>query len=219
MLINNFFLLISGLLILSSFLVIFANHPVFSALFLVLSFILSSFILFLMECELIALLFITIYVGAIAVLFLFAIMMLDFKNNSLKKNLTKYMPIGVIFGGLLLYPLNKEISSFFGPIINLEYLEKSYKLDWQDLSDSLLENEAIGYVLYNNFFLQFLVVGLILLVVLLGVAHLMSNISLYKMNKQIMFKQLSRSTFLKNKKNNEKPKYIFKYRTYNFSYI
>jgi NADH-quinone oxidoreductase subunit J len=69
---------------------LFLNIQFFLLLFLVSSFIFASFILFLLECEFLALLFIVVYVGAIAILFLFAIMMLESKFKNLSKNLFKY---------------------------------------------------------------------------------------------------------------------------------
>ena len=93
--------------------VIYSEHPVFSLLFLISSFILSSFILFALECEFLALLFITIYVGAIAILFLFAVMMLDTKLANLSQSKTKYIPIGAFFGLAFLAPVIYEILMFF----------------------------------------------------------------------------------------------------------
>jgi NADH-quinone oxidoreductase subunit J len=72
-------------LVISAFMVVLAQHPVFSLLFLVLSFLFSSFILFILECEFLALMFIIVYVGAIAVLFLFAVMMLESKLKIYQK--------------------------------------------------------------------------------------------------------------------------------------
>ena len=97
MAVNFLFYLISILLIISSILVILAKHPIFSVIFLIFSFILSSFLLVILECEFLALLFIIIYVGAIAILFLFAIMMLESKSINLIKNSIKYFPIGIFF--------------------------------------------------------------------------------------------------------------------------
>ncbi len=93
--------------------VTYSQHPVFSLLFLIFSFILSAFILFTLECEFLALIFITIYVGAIAILFLFSIMMLDTKLINLLESTTEYIPIGVFLGLMFLIPLVYEIFTFF----------------------------------------------------------------------------------------------------------
>ena len=85
MIVNILFYLFSIVLLLSSLMVILVNNSIYSVLFLVLSFIASASLLFLLKCEFLALMFIIIYVGAIAVLFLFVVMMLDIKTISLKK--------------------------------------------------------------------------------------------------------------------------------------
>ena len=76
------------------------QNSVYSVLFLVLSFVSAASFLILFECEFIALMFIIIYVGAIAVLFLFVVMMLDVKMAISNKDTFKYFPIGVIIGGV-----------------------------------------------------------------------------------------------------------------------
>jgi NADH-quinone oxidoreductase subunit J len=194
------FIFFSLLLIVFSSMVILSRHPAFSLLFLVGSFISASCLLLLLECELLALLFLTVYVGAIAVLFLFAVMMLDFKHYSLQKNLMIYLPIGVFFGGVLLYQLIFEINTFFITTPrNTFYIDGH--INWYDLISSTTETEALGHVLYSYFVLHFLVSGLILLVVLLGVVRLtnVSEIKVRNKNKtQALFKQLSKSPILKN---------------------
>ena len=95
---NILFYLSSIFLVVSSSLVILAQHSVFSLIFLVISFLCSSFLLFMLECEFLGLLFILVYVGAIAILFLFSIMMLESKQSNLSRNTTKYVPVGILFG-------------------------------------------------------------------------------------------------------------------------
>ena len=190
---NIIFYLFSVLLVFSAFMVVVSQHPVFSLLFLVSSFVLSSFLLFLLECEFLALLFIIVYVGAIAVLFLFAIMMLESKLNDLSKNLMKYIPVGFIFGIVLLFPQLSEISKSFdkSSYYNSFYLNKFQ--NWYDLIDSTTDIEAYGQVLYSYFVLQFLIAGLILLLVLIGVVYLTNRYNVTDQTlDQAVFKQLSR---------------------------
>ena len=99
-------------LVFSSFMVIVFEHPVYSIVFLAMCFIFSSFILFFLECEFLALLFLVVYLGAIIVLFLFAVMMLESKLKNLLKNKIKYMPVGLIFSVCLFYPLFYTSFSF-----------------------------------------------------------------------------------------------------------
>lgn len=192
---SNVFYLFSIFLVISSFMVIFSQHPVFSLLFLVASFIFSSFLLFLLECEFLAFLFIIIYVGAIAILFLFAIMMLEAKFTDLSRNVIKYLPIGIIFGmgflSVMIYEVNLKFEK--NPY-NSFYLNK-YQ-NWYDLIDSATDVEVYGHVLYSYFVLQLLIVGLILLMVLIGVVYLTSSNSLTEENlqKQSIFKQLARES-------------------------
>lgn len=190
---NIIFYLFSIFLVFSSFMVIVSKHPVFSLLFLVSSFLVSSFLLFLLECELLALLFIIVYVGAIAILFLFAIMMLESKLNDLSKNLMKYVPIGFIFSTILLFPQLNEISNNFDKNIYYNSFYQNKFQNWYDLIDSITDVEVYGQVLYSYFVLQLLVAGLILLLVLVGVVYLTNNYNVSNQTlDQATFKQLAR---------------------------
>ena len=99
---NLLFFIFSSILILSAIAIITVKNSIYSVLFLVLNFITAAGLLLLLECEFLSLLFIIIYVGAIAVLFLFVVMMLDVKILETSKDLFKYIPIGSIIGGLFL---------------------------------------------------------------------------------------------------------------------
>ena len=172
--------------------VVVASHSVFSLLFLVLSFIASAFLLFMLECEFLALIFIVVYVGAIAVLFLFAVMMLDAKKFQLEKNFFRFIPVGFLFALGFLLPLLYQIS--FGTDDNKSFFTQSSYVNWHDLIDSISDVEAYGQVLYSYFVLQFLVVGLILLVVLIGVVYLTNTYTSNKAVDQSTYKQLSVSS-------------------------
>lgn len=190
---NLLFYFFSIFLVFSAIMTVFSQHPVFSLLFLVCSFLFSSFLLFLLECEFLALLFIVIYVGAIAVLFLFAIMMLEFKLYNLAKNITKYVPVGLIFGLILFIPLFKQISNQFSTNLYSEDFMYNKHISWIDLIDSVTDVEVYGQVLYSYFILQFLLSGLILLVVLVGVVYLTNSNNNKQTTDQVIFKQLSRT--------------------------
>ena len=191
---NILFYLFSILLVISAFMVVVAQHPVFSLLFLVSSFILSSFLLFLLECEFLALLFIIVYVGAIAILFLFSIMMLESKLSNLSRNTMKYLPVGFLFGILLISPLLREVSIFFGENFNSDIFYLNKYQNWYDLVDSITDVEVYGQLLYSYFVLQFLIAGLILLLVLVGVVYLTNNCNDNQVIEQSIFKQLSRNS-------------------------
>jgi NADH-quinone oxidoreductase subunit J len=192
---NIIFYLFSILLIFCALMVTVVKHPVFSLLFLVASFIFSAFMLFMLECEFLAFLFIVVYVGAVAILFLFAIMMLETKLNDLSKNVMKYLPVGFFFGLVLLVPLMLEMSSNFntGTIYNSFYFLQIP--NFYTLAGATSDVEVYGQVLYSYFVLQFLVAGLILLVVLVGVVYLTNNYNVKKQRlDQAVFKQLARES-------------------------
>lgn len=198
---NLFFYLFSIFLVFSAFMVIVSQHAIFSLLFLVASFIFSAFLLFLLECEFIALLFIIIYVGAIAILFLFAVMMLEAKFSDLSRNVIKYLPIGMFFGlGFLLVTIY-EVNLNFEENPYYDSFFFNYYQNWYDLADSATDVEIYGQVLYSYFVLQLLITGLILLMVLVGVVYLTNTYSIDKQTQeQSAFKQLSRESkfFFKN---------------------
>nr|WAK84994.1 NADH dehydrogenase subunit 6 [Amicula sp. isolate GU52X-4 cfCalB7] len=194
---NVLFYLFSLFLVICYFMVIIAQHPVFSLLFLVSSFLFSSFLLFIVECEFLALIFIVIYVGAIAVLFLFAIMMLESKLNNLSKNLIKYLPVVSFFSIVLLFSLLYEF--FINFEINSYVYVNDFKLysieyqNWYQLNDYLIDIEIYGKILYTWFILQFLISGLILLLVLIGIVCLNSSFTNPQLRNQVIFKQLSKN--------------------------
>lgn len=189
---NLLFYFFSGVLVFSSIMVVLASHSVFSLLFLVLSFIASAFLLLILECEFLALIFIVVYVGAIAVLFLFAVMMLDAKLQNLTRNLFRYLPVGFLFALGFLVPVLFQTSSKI-PATTNPAVESIY-VNWYDLTDSTLDIEVYGQVLYSYFVLQFLVVGLILLVVLIGVVYLTNTYTSNRTVDQSIYKQLSVSS-------------------------
>lgn len=190
---NSLFIFFSYALVFSSIMVIIAQHPVFSLLFLVSCFIFSSFLLFLLECEFLAFLFIVVYVGAIAILFLFAIMMLESKLNNLSKNTIKYFPIGILFSIVLLLPILNVVNTSFvdSSTVSDSFYVNNYQ-NWYDLIDSTFDVNVYGQILYSYFALQLLIAGLILLVVLIGVVSLTNSYE-KQTRQQSTFRQLSRT--------------------------
>ena len=192
--INILFYLFSGTLLLSSFMVVTSQNSIYSILFLVLSFLSSSSILFLLKCEFISLIFILIYVGAIAILFLFVIMMLDLKDYNLKKDSLKYFPFGLIIGTIFFLEIVLVIEDTFtsNPYDNL--IITNFYVNWYNKLDTFTEINAIGQVVYTKFVLQFLVAGNVLLLATLAAVVLTVNTkSKVNYKNQIIFKQLSRN--------------------------
>lgn len=190
------FQMFSIFLVVSSILVITSSSSVLSLVFLILTFLFASCLLFLLECEFLALLFIIVYVGAIAVLFLFAIMMLETKSGNVERNSSRYLPTPIILGVLLLVPLIHQIQAHFGPSGNTLLYSNynfytNYYQNWYDLIDSANDIDVYGQVLYSYYVLQFLLTGFTLLLVLIGAVYLTNSFE-KGTPKQTGFKQLAR---------------------------
>lgn len=191
------FIIFSFGLFLSSLFVIILQNSVHSVLSLVACFFFSSCFLLLLECEFFSFLFLTIYVGAIAVLFLFVVMMLNTKFLMVsKRNPLNYLFFGAALGVNFLFFLHNSIDMFFADFSVYEkdtdlFITKMNYL----IEDNLHEVAALGQVLYTHFVLQFLVSGLILLLAIIGVVSLTTNFNEKNLSQGI--KQVSRKTELK----------------------
>ena len=144
-----------------------------------------------------SLLFIIVYVGAIAVLFLFVVMMLDLKTINIRKNYFRYFPFASILGLMLFIEIGYIIFDTFplNPYIYNEVLKSNSYVNWYDKVDMISENEVVGQVLYTEYVLQFLIAGNILLLVVIGsvVLTLNTRSKIIIEKKQSDFRQLSRS--------------------------
>jgi len=174
--------------------IILSQNSIYSVLFLVLSFVSSSSILFLLECEYISLIFILVYVGAIAVLFLFVVMMLDIKTIYLAKDSLKYFPFGSFLGIVFLSEILIVVPSIFDSInpYNVNFLANDYS-DWFQKLDYFTEIVSIGHLLYTDYVIQFLLAGNILLLATIGPVTLVLVRSIETAKTQVTFKQLSRT--------------------------
>jgi len=164
-------------LIFCSFGVISSRNPIHSILFLVCVFILSSGLLFCLEVEFLGLSFILIYVGAIAILFLFVVMMLDLKINDklfnrLEYDLVTYFLIFFFFIELVL-----PFSSFNSFTQDFDY-SNFYWVNWSSQIETFTNIQAVGQVLYSHYFIFFLLAGFILFVSIIG--SLMLTLTLNK---------------------------------------
>jgi len=193
MIINILFYLFSGILLLSSLMVILVQNSIYSVLFLVLSFISSAGILFLLKCEFLALMFIVIYVGAIAVLFLFVVMMLDVKTVSSKKDTLKYFPFGALIGGVFLTEILMVVGETFKSNPYENTFLGNFHFNWYERMDTFTEIQAIGQVVYTEYVLQFLIAGNVLLLATIAAVVLTLNTGVDSDKKQVIFRQLSRT--------------------------
>jgi NADH-quinone oxidoreductase subunit J len=214
LILNLYFVISVGVVISSSF-VVFVSNPIYSLLWLVLSFLLSASLLLVLGCEFLALIFIVVYVGAIAVLFLFVVMLLDLKFKNLKNKKTQTFTAVLVLGSCFLFvllffnctSLKQDIL-----VLDLNFINKKSNIgtknfifyflfivdkislvfiNWSDLTNSVNDIQLYSFILYDIFVLQFLLVGLVLLAVLIEVVYLTNsykNISTYD---QSIFKQIS----------------------------
>jgi NADH-quinone oxidoreductase subunit J len=189
---NLIFYLLYFTLLLSSSLVFLGKNVKFSAIFLMLSFLFASFLLLLSGSEFIGLLLIVVYVGAISILFLFAIMLTESKATDSKKNsLTFAAPTGVLF--CIVFYISVWLSLPVASYTNCHY---------SDITNSLIlvnkfimagsETNGFGNLLYSYYALHILILGILLLAILLGVFRLTNSLTSFS-KIQFTSKQLARS--------------------------
>lgn len=186
-----------ALLIVSALMVIISKNPLHSVLFLVMSFLSSSILLFLFESEFLALFFLIIYLGAIAILFLFVVMMLDIKYRDLQTS-RLYFPMGAFVGLTIFIEVFGAFSKVFSRNTRVVDFEHNTYLNWYDNVDSLSDVYVLGQIFYTHYVLQILMAGLILYLAVIGVAFLTVK-SVYKRGRtreQSIFRQLARKNVL-----------------------
>ena len=170
-------------LIIATIFVFLVSNPVHSTLYMILGFCNASIILFLLGVQFLSLIFIIIYVGAIAILFLFVIMMLDIKFIDFDDTNTSIYQILIGIGSLIFLFFIK-LCIYIAFDFNQE--NKIYFFD--DINNI----NQIGQILYNYYNLNFLISGLILLIAIIGPIILTLGFN-RKFNSEVIYKQLSRS--------------------------
>ena len=189
---HSLFVVFSSILIASSLTIILINNAIYTILFTILSFISTACLLLLLECEFMALIFIIIYIGAIAVLFLFVIMMLNIKITDSIKDIVKYFPINNFICTLFLFiVLSVIFLNFIANSYNNSLLYHLYT-NWLENVDFLMDIQIIGHLIYTDFILQFLIAGFILLIAIIGSSVLTLNYSNINYKLQYVFKQVSK---------------------------
>jgi len=157
------FYLFASILVLSAIMVISAKNPVHSVLFLILSFFNSAGLMVLLGAEFIAFILVIVYVGAVAVLFLFVVMMLDIDFASLRKGAVQYLPLGLFIGGVLLFELITVFSVWkFAPSVNENIANAVVS------GEQTTNAEMLGALIYTDYIIAFQMSGLILLVAMVG---------------------------------------------------
>jgi len=140
---------------------VISRNPVHSVLWLILSFLSAAGLFVLLNAEFVAMLLIIVYVGAVAVLFLFVVMMLDVDFAELKAEMAKYMPLALLIGLVILMQLVMAFGAW-------ESNAAAEGLRTQAVADDVQNTAALGLVLYDEYFLLFQLAGLILLVAMIG---------------------------------------------------
>jgi NADH-quinone oxidoreductase subunit J len=147
--------------------VIAARNPVHSVLFLILTFLNAAGLFVLMGAEFLAVLLVVVYVGAVAVLFLFVVMMLDIDFIRLREGFLQYMPIGGLLGLVLLAELAVVIGGhFMAPAVDAAH--GATPIAPGPVVGDITNAEALGRVLYTDYVYIFQAAGLVLLVAMIG---------------------------------------------------
>jgi len=140
---------------------VLSRNPVHSVLFLILAFLSSAGLFVLLGAEFVAMLLIIVYVGAVMVLFLFVVMMLDVDFAELKAGMAQYLPIGLAIGIVLLMQLGLALGDW--------HVAEGAEAARRAVTPDGIENTAaLGLLLYDQYFLLFQLAGLILLVAMIG---------------------------------------------------
>jgi len=156
-----FFYLFAGICVASAFMVSASRNPVHSVLYLILAFVNAAGLFVMMGAEFLAMILIVVYVGAVAVLFLFVIMMLDVDFAELKQGFLDYLPFGLLIGAVFLAELLLVAG---GWVLNPNIA----KAITSPIPGNVSNTEALGLVLYTKYLPYFQLSGLVLLVAMIG---------------------------------------------------
>ena len=156
-----FFYLFACICVASSIMVVTARNPVHSVLFLILAFVNAAGLFMLLNAEFLAMILVVVYVGAVAVLFLFVIMMLDVDFAELRHGFIEYLPVGLLIGAVFL----AELLLVAGGWVLNPNIAKSIT---SPIPGGVTNTEALGLVLYTKYLPYFQLSGVVLLVAMIG---------------------------------------------------
>ena len=158
-----FFYFFSFIVILSSFLVIFVSNPVHSVLFLIFTFFNAAIIFLIFKAEFLAMTLLIVYVGAVAVLFLFVVMMLNISESIIKEGFLRYFPFGLLLISIFLIELFMIFNS--DKII----FPESGLIKINEIMNLGMDNtKSLGLFLYTDYFIIFQISGFLLLLAMIG---------------------------------------------------
>jgi NADH-quinone oxidoreductase subunit J len=158
-----FFYLFAGVCVASAFMVIASKNPVHSVLYLILAFVNAAGLFILLGAEFLAMILVIVYVGAVLVLFLFVVMMLDVDFAELRQGFLQYLPIGALLAIVLVFELALVAGAWvIGPDVKTAVTTPIPPIA------SVLNTEALGHVLYTRYVYFFQASGVVLLVAMIG---------------------------------------------------
>lgn len=160
------FYLLAAVTVLAGFSVVSARNPVHSVLWLILAFFSAAGLFVLLGAEFLAMLLIVVYVGAVAVLFLFVVMMLDVDFVALRQGFARYLPLGLLIAGILaveMVMVSTTVATRGAAAANA-----TPNAAGRDVAADVTNAEAIGRVLYTDYVYVFQAAGLVLLVAMIG---------------------------------------------------
>ena len=184
------FYLFGGILLLSASMVVVMRNPIHSALFLVLSFFASAAIWLLLQAEFLAITLVLVYVGAVMVLFLFVVMMLDINLVTVREGFARFLPVGITVAVFMIAAMGLVVSSDY--FISDTYMPiKSIGLDYSNTKE-------LGLTLYTQYLYQFEIAGAILLVAIVAAISLSMSKSKGP-EQQVIVKKIDRLRVVKMK--------------------
>ena len=181
------FYLFAAVVVACGVMVVTARNPVHSVLFLILAFFSAGGLFVLLGAEFLAMLLVIVYVGAVAVLFLFVVMMLDVNFAALREGVLEYLPFGLLIGLVMLV----ELGMLYGAWITGPETAVATGSPTPDLAQ-MTNTEALGNLLYTKYVYLFQASGLILLVAMIG-AIVLSNRRREGVRRQVIADQVART--------------------------
>ena len=180
------FYVLSAVAVASAVMVISARNPVHSVLFLILTFFNAAGLFVLLGAEFLAMMLVVVYVGAVAVLFLFVVMMLDINFAELRQGFVRYAWIGAIIGLILVAEIIFVVSSgAMSPVISA--------VAGSPTPPGVSNTAALGNILYTDYFYLFQAAGVVLLIAMIG-AIVLTHRELAGVKRQRIATQLARDT-------------------------
>ncbi len=188
-----FFYFFTFIVILSSFLVIFVSNPVHSVLFLIFTFFNAAIIFLIFKAEFLAMTLLIVYVGAVAVLFLFVVMMLNISESVIKEGFLRYFPFGLLLISIFLIELFMIFNSD-----KVIFPENGFLKINEIMNLGMDNTKSLGLFLYTDYFIIFQISGFLLLLAMIGaivLAH--SDIKNPKSISPINQKNVDKKTIIK----------------------